>query len=201
MRVRSLLPALVLPVMLAACSGQEAREAIGLTREAPDEFVIVSRPPLTVPPDFELRPPTPGVARPAESTEKAARGLVLKGEQPPATLEELPAISNVETAVVPVLSGDAATPGEAALLNKIGITEVDPQIRQKLGSSPRQAEANQEAKTLYEKLVTDPAQEPIVDSKKEAERIRANTDAGKPLTEGAVPEKAPEKKSVIDRIF
>ena len=201
MRSRSLFPLLLLPAMLAACSGQEARETLGLTREAPDEFVIVSRPPLTLPPDFELRPPTPGVSRPAESTEKAARGLVLKGEAQPATLDELGPASNVETAVVPVLSGDAATPAESTLLNKIGITQVDPDIRAKLGSDPKQAQANEEARPFYDKLVTEPAAEPIVDSRKEAERIRANTDAGRPINEGKVPETAPEKKSVIDRIF
>jgi hypothetical protein len=188
-------------LLLAACSGQDARETLGLTREAPDEFVVVSRPPLTVPPDFELRPPTPGVARPAESTTSAARGLVLQGEQPPASLEELGAAPTVATAVDPVLSSTAATPGEASLLNKIGITKVDPDIRQKLGEDPKAAAANKEAKSLYEKLVQQSGEEPIVDSKKEAERIRINTDTGKPVNEGTVPETAPEKKSVIDRVF
>ncbi|MFO0456546.1 MAG: DUF3035 domain-containing protein [Alphaproteobacteria bacterium] len=188
-------------LMLLACSGQDARETLGLTREAPDEFVVVSRPPLTVPPDFELRPPTPGVARPAESTTSAARALVLKGEAPPASLEELGAAPTVATAVDPVLSGNAATPGESSLLNKIGITRVDPEIRQKLGVDPEKAAAKREAKTFYDRLLQESGEEPVVDSRKEAERIRINTDTGKPVNEGVVPETSPEKKSVIDRVF
>ena len=188
-------------LMLLACSGQDARETLGLTREAPDEFVVVSRPPLTVPPDFELRPPTPGVARPAESTTSAARALVLKGEAPPASLEELGAAPTVATAVDPVLSGNAATPGESSLLNKIGITRVDPEIRQKLGADPEKAAAKREAKTFYDRLLQKSGEEPVVDSRKEAERIRINTDTGKPVNEGVVPETSPEKKSVIDRVF
>jgi hypothetical protein len=188
-------------LLLLACSGQDARETLGLTREAPDEFVVVSRPPLTVPPDFELRPPTPGMARSAESTTSAARALVLKGEAAPASLEELGAAPTVATAVDPVLSGNAATPGEAALLNKVGITQVDPDIRQKLGADPEKAAAKREAKTFYDRLLQKSGEEPVVDSRKEAERIRINTDTGKPVNEGAVPETAPEKKSVIDRLF
>lgn len=188
-------------LMLLACSGQDARETLGLIREAPDEFVVVSRPPLTVPPDFELRPPTPGVARPAESTTSAARALVLKGEAPPASLEELGAAPTVATAVDPVLSGNAATPGESSLLNKIGITRVDPEIRQKLGVDPEKAAAKREAKTFYDRLLQESGEEPVVDSRKEAERIRINTDTGKPVNEGVVPETSPEKKSVIDRVF
>ena len=188
-------------LLLLACSGQDARETLGLTREAPDEFVVVSRPPLTVPPDFELRPPTPGMARSAESTTSAARALVLKGEAAPASLEELGAAPTVATAVDPVLSGNAATPGEAALLNKVGITQVDPDIRQKLGADPEKAAAKREAKTFYDQLLQKSGEEPVVDSRKEAERIRINTDTGKPVNEGIVPETAPEKKSVMDRLF
>ena len=36
----------------------------------PDEFAVESRAPLTVPPDFDLRPPEPGAPRPQEKTAK-----------------------------------------------------------------------------------------------------------------------------------
>ena len=32
----------------------------------PDEFAVESRAPLTIPPDFDLRPPAPGATRPQE---------------------------------------------------------------------------------------------------------------------------------------
>jgi hypothetical protein len=40
----------------------------------PDEFEVVQRAPLTIPPDFDLRPPKPGSPRPQEvSVDKLAR--------------------------------------------------------------------------------------------------------------------------------
>ncbi|MBV8889529.1 MAG: DUF3035 domain-containing protein [Alphaproteobacteria bacterium] len=57
---------------LSACG--DFRRAIGLDRPSPDEFAVESRAPLTIPPDFDLRPPEPGAARPQEkSTAEQAR--------------------------------------------------------------------------------------------------------------------------------
>ena len=39
-----------------------------MDRVGPDEFAVESRAPLTLPPDYELRPPSPGAARPQEAT-------------------------------------------------------------------------------------------------------------------------------------
>jgi hypothetical protein len=39
-----------------------------LDRVGPDEFAVESRAPLTIPPEFELRPPQPGAPRPQEAT-------------------------------------------------------------------------------------------------------------------------------------
>jgi Protein of unknown function (DUF3035) len=43
----------------------------------PDEFAVESRAPLTIPPEFNLRPPEPGAPRPQEeSTEKQAQQII-----------------------------------------------------------------------------------------------------------------------------
>ena len=55
----------VLASGLAAC-GQKTREAIGLDRPPPDEFAVLTRAPLAIPPGFGLRPPQPGMPRPQE---------------------------------------------------------------------------------------------------------------------------------------
>ena len=39
---------------LAACSGNDVSDTLGLQKSAPDEFVVVSRPPLVVPPPVSL---------------------------------------------------------------------------------------------------------------------------------------------------
>ena len=53
-------------VLLAGCG--DFRVALGMDRTGPDEFAVESRAPLTIPPDFDLRPPQPGAARPQEVT-------------------------------------------------------------------------------------------------------------------------------------
>ena len=61
---------------LTACS-DGVRENLGLTNTPPDEFSVVSRAPLSVPPDFALRPPRPGAQRPMEiSTKVQARQTI-----------------------------------------------------------------------------------------------------------------------------
>ena len=63
-------------VGLSACNS--IRSAVGATRVAPDEFRVVAIAPLTVPPDYSLRPPTPGEPRPQElQPEGAARAAIL----------------------------------------------------------------------------------------------------------------------------
>lgn len=104
----SLLAALLATVMLAGCSN--AKEQLGLTRSAPDEFAVVKRAPLEMPPDYGLRPPVPGAPRPQEqNVGEQARETVFGSDQ--GTRQAAPAS------------------GEAALLQEAGAYETDPNIR------------------------------------------------------------------------
>ena len=88
--------------LLAGCGADTAR-TFGLTRDPPDEFQVSSRAPLTVPPDFNLRPPQPGQPRPQEGPARDRAAAMLAGRQ----------------GVVAGTAGPAAagsSPGEAALL-------------------------------------------------------------------------------------
>jgi hypothetical protein len=49
---------------LPACSHTKAT-GFG-NRNAPNEFAVTRQPPLTIPPDYALRPPRPGAPRPQE---------------------------------------------------------------------------------------------------------------------------------------
>jgi hypothetical protein len=61
--------------LIAGCS--DFKRSIGLEPTLPDEFAVESRAPLTIPPDFDLRPPTPGAPRPQEkSSDQQARQLI-----------------------------------------------------------------------------------------------------------------------------
>src|SRR5437660_366639 len=53
-------------LLLPGCA--DMRRIVGMDRVGPDEFAVESRAPLTIPPEFELRPPQPGAPRPQEGT-------------------------------------------------------------------------------------------------------------------------------------
>jgi hypothetical protein len=73
----------------------------------PDEFRVVARAPLVVPPDYSLRPPSPGEPRPQElQPEGAARAAILG--------------ANADAKV---------SPGERLLMTKAGADKADPLIK------------------------------------------------------------------------
>jgi hypothetical protein len=79
--LRPLIPVALLALALGGC--EETRKSIGWDKNPPDEFRIVTRAPLSVPPEFALRPPAPGAPRPQEGTTiDQARGAVTGGRAP-----------------------------------------------------------------------------------------------------------------------
>ena len=85
---------------LAGCSGG-TRQALGLVRSSPDEFAVVAKAPLVLPPDFGLRPPIPGA--------------------PPLTVAEDP-VARATAALIP--AAPAPTPGTATGGGEIGRAHV-----------------------------------------------------------------------------
>jgi hypothetical protein len=97
--------ALVAGVGLAGC--QSTQRALGMTKVTPDEFRVVTKAPLVVPPDYALRPPAPGEPRPQElQPESAAR-----------------------TALLGVREAQIRSDGEKLLVAKAGADKADPLIR------------------------------------------------------------------------
>ena len=45
-------------VMMTLCACGITRDDLGLEKETPDEMMVVARPPLSIPPEFDLRPLT-----------------------------------------------------------------------------------------------------------------------------------------------
>ena len=95
----------LLPLALAGCgSGSDISRTFGLTRDAPDEFQVTTRAPLSMPPDYALRPPRPGAPRPQELSSRDAAE---------ATLAPQAALGG------PTQDG-TASPGQSALLSAAG---------------------------------------------------------------------------------
>lgn len=83
MTINRVMTAVILTGALAATAGcQSTKQALGMTKVVPDEFRVVTMAPLTVPPEYSLRPPAPGEPRPQElQPESAARQALLGARQ------------------------------------------------------------------------------------------------------------------------
>ena len=68
--------------LTSACESE--RSVFGEEKKAPDEFAVYSRAPLSLPPDFGLRPPKPGADRPqVVAPRNDARKALLGNSTPP----------------------------------------------------------------------------------------------------------------------
>src|SRR5690349_9546598 len=115
---------------LSACGGNSVKETLGLERSAPDEFRVVSRPPLSVPPQFSLRPPATYDTTGGDSASRQAQSLVTgKGDTAAPT----------DTAVMPVkvtntkrTAKSSASNADSQFLKDAGADQADPRVRESL---------------------------------------------------------------------
>ncbi len=107
MRVYTLIAAtaLIAAAGLAGCTS--TRQALGMNKVTPDEFRVVTKAPLVLPPDYALRPPAPGEPRPQELQPESAARTALLGQR----------------------EGEVRSDGEKLLVAKAGADKADPLIR------------------------------------------------------------------------
>jgi len=110
---------------LAACDSLRAEA--GLTKAPPDEFAVTTKAPLVVPPDFNLRPPSPGAA-PLNQTDptSAAEAAMFSPTDPQTAAAQM--------------TGNYSM-GERMLLANAGVQSADPTIRADLQSDERNMQA------------------------------------------------------------
>ena len=168
---------------LAGCGRDEMQRNFGLTRDAPDEFVVTTRAPLSVPPDFNLRPPQPGAPRPQEQS---------------ATLGAEEAL--VPQAVLAPVGAGTDSPGQKALVAAAG-PAAPSDIRQEVDTEAAREAAN---RSLTDSLMFWRNPSPpgvIVDPTKEAERLRQNAALGQSPTTGSTPTLNSKPKTLFDSLF
>ena len=170
---------------LGGCA--ETRKALGWEKSAPDEFRIVSRAPLTLPPDYGLRPPAPGAARPNEtSPQEAARTAVFGAERQNASV------------------GGAGSAGEKLILGKMGADRVDPSIRETIDretQSLADADRSFVDKLIFWREPETPGSKEQLDAAREAQRLRENSAAGKPVNTGEMPTIKKRQRGWLEGIF
>jgi hypothetical protein len=98
--------------LLGACGGGETvQEALGYEQKGPDEMAVIKRPPLIVPPDYNLRPPrADGQAAASANASEAARATLLGQD---AAAGGAPSSDGASGRAL-LTNGAAAAPAEAA---------------------------------------------------------------------------------------
>ena len=165
------LGAMALAVALTACEGGIG-DALGLGKKAPDEFSVVRSAPLTLPPEFTLRPPRPGEARPNEES--------VRDQARDALLNEAGADGDAAT--------ESASQGEAAFIEQAGAGDVDPNIRHVVDREFSGYASEDDG--FVDSLIfwrNDAPPGDVVDAAAEAERLRETIEAGEPVTGDETP--------------
>lgn len=144
------------------------RNSLGVSKVVPDEFLVVSIAPLTVPPDYSLRPPTPGQPRP----------------------QELDPSSSAREALLGARSGIVLSSSEQALVAAAGAENADPLARfvvdDEFGDLAHKEESFAQRLMFWRQDdpstqgATTTAGDIVIDPVREQERLRALT-GGQPI--------------------
>jgi hypothetical protein len=168
-------------LVLGGCSDGLSR-TFGLTRDAPDEYTVTTRAPLSMPPDYNLRPPRPGAPRPQEQSER----------------------QQAAEALVPQLALGApqgsVSPGQAALLEQTG-PSAPADIRSRVDRDANRDNADDSFidKVLYWRKPN--TQHVQVDAQKESQRLRENAALGESPDVGNTPIIQQKKEGWFTKLF
>jgi hypothetical protein len=157
---------LLLAGALSGCSGSVG-ETLGVGRRAPDEFQVVRRAPLVLPPDYALRPPQPG-AEPSQQQDTSAQAQALLTGRPR-----------------PAAGPTAQSASELALLDQSQVRS-DPDIREILVAENQDLVNLDEGRFLFilswQRRRMEQRQEPVIDPVAESQRLAAGEAAGGVVT-------------------
>ncbi len=167
---------------LSACGGDELSRTFGLTRDAPDEFQVTTRAPLSMPPDFNLRAPRPGASRPQELTQSQQAEAALS----PSTLLNQPRAED--------------SPGQDALLAAAG-RPAPADIRARVDS---EAAIDSPGRDFADRLMfwqSPPPPGTAVDPRREAARLRQNAALGQDAAAGDTPIIQRKRQGILSGLF
>ncbi len=170
-----------LVLFLGAC--ENVREQLGLTKSSPDEFSVLIRAPLSLPPNYRLRPPEPGAERPQETSVQ---------EQVKAALYN----------ASPKSAGAAATAGESALLARAGSSDQDSAIRAIINRD--NAIYAEESGSFVDSLIfwRDPQRsDSVIDAARENQRLQEAEATGEAPSAGETAVIERRERSFLEGLF
>ncbi len=162
---------LLLGLTLSVNACGSIKNSLGLEKDAPDEFAVLTRAPLEVPPHLILPAPVPGKPRPQETAvlnqaQEAVFGKSSKNE-------DETQVSSAEDRLLAKTGGDKASPKIRAVVNN----ETQDLAKRNVPT----------AKKLINLGGKTEASATVVDPKAELERLQENKAKGQDITNGETP--------------
>lgn len=212
-------------IALSACGGASGiKETLGIGSRAPDEFRVVSRPPLSVPPQFNLRPPSSEAQSPIIiPSDRQARSIITG--KPAQEITDSGYDNSIDTTVTPVEStsidskpsgkdkkssakskggseNTVSDSGDSLFLSKLGADKADPKVRGELVEQKLEAQEKKEEGSWWSNVTsTTDKKDTLVNAKEEDKRIKDNKAANKPVTEGDTPAVKDRDHGVLGNIW
>ncbi len=151
-------------VGLSGCSGQEIERDFGLVRDAPDEYTVTTRAPLSMPPDAQIATPQPGADRPQE---QSTRTQALETLAPDVALQG---------------AAGANSPGQSALEQSAAASSAAP-------TGAGHGELDRPGEGFVNELMFWKGGQAgsVVDAAAEKRRLQENAALGRSPTDGATP--------------
>ncbi len=149
---------------IAGCSSQQIERNFGLVRDAPDEYTVTTRAPLSMPPEEQLSAPEPGAPRPQE---QSTRMQALETLAPDVAIQG---------------TGGGDSPGQSALVQSAGKNAAEP-----IGAG--RGELDRPGSGFVDELMFWHGGKAgsVVDAPAEKRRLEENAALGRPPTDGATP--------------
>jgi hypothetical protein len=163
--------ALVVLFSLTACGNNDVRSTLGLKKSAPDEFRVISNPPLSLPPEFQTN----------SSGGQQGRSFIEQFENKQSPAPYMYAEDN-------------------AFLNRFGGKEQNTRVKSQIENEYNQEKIQKENKGVIRKALSKLNQggDPTVNPVAEKKRISENIASGKNINDGDVKMR---EKSTLDRIL
>ena len=165
-------------LMLSGCTGEQIERDFGLVRDAPDEYTVTTRAPLSMPPDAQIVAPQPGADRPQE---QSTRTQALETLAPDVALQGANGSNSPgQTALVQTAASNSAAPTGAGRgeLDRPGTGFVNELMFWRGGEAGS-----------------------VVDADAEKRRLQENAALGRAPTDGATPTVKVSKPGFFQRLF
>jgi hypothetical protein len=171
---------------MALIGCQDIRDAAGITKTPPDEFAVVTKAPLVIPPDFNLRPPKPGAPPTNQSSPTDSAEQAITGDDPATVAASLPS---------------TYSPAEKDLLANTGGATADHTVRAQIAADSKAMSmaSGSFTDTLLFRSPQDPNIKPVNADAEHDKLVAEKIDGATPIEGQTASKKDAQEGATIDK--